>query len=186
MVFETKKKLTLHMEYCESIFTKCRWYNLDGSRCTFRGQYMGNFCKRHCLGMYKYNPNGISSDGTKEGCGSILVRKIAVRSIQTIEEYSDHMFVGRGGIKYEYISSNVSYVKMRMVLTDEVVIFWRDSESRKGKPGHLVSTLATEPFDEYCEEIAVCVIGEEYYCEKCFEREYKGKIRSLRETEESV
>lgn len=165
-----------------SMQPKCRWILPNGNRCPHEGKYIGIFCKKHCISEYIYNPDGIDS----EGCGNVLTSQIYVDCIKTIEAYSDRIFigvfVGRGKAKYEYHSSAITYVTMINHDTREKVIFWKDSETRGKKGGFLINTLCTEPCDDYCENLAVCKIDDEFFCTKCFELTFKGKIRSLRET----
>lgn len=160
--------------------SKCRWILPNGNRCNHEGKYVGNFCKRHCIGKYDYNPEGIDS----EGCGNVLTSQIYADSIKTIESYSDRIFngvfIGRGKAKYEYHSSAVTYVTMKNHDTKEKVVFWKDSETRGKKGGFLINSLSTEPCEDYCENLAVCKIDDEFFCTKCFELTFKGKIRSLR------
>lgn len=158
--------------------TKCRWVNSGGVRCMQRGQYVGNLCKRHCLGEYEYRVEGIK----EEGCGNIFSRKVRVDTIRSIEVYSENKFIGKNGVKYEYVSSANTYVIMKNIETDEEIIFWKDTESRGAKGGYLINMLTTVPFENYCEDIAVCRIEGEYYCKDCFENTFRGKIRSLMET----
>ncbi len=170
----------------ESLSPKCRWILPNGNRCIYEGKYIGNFCKRHCLGPYKYDPEGINS----EGCGNVITTQVYVDSIKTLETYAEHVFIGvfigRGKARYEYHSSATTYVTMKNVDTKEKVIFWISSEARGKKGGFLLNSLSTEPFEDYCENLAVCKIDDEFFCAKCFELTFKGKIRSLRCLETTV
>lgn len=159
-------------------FSKCRWISEKGARCLQRSQYVGNFCKRHCLGNYVYKPDGMEM----EACSNIFSRKVRLDTIRSVETYAENKFVGRNGARYEYIESANTYVKMRCIGTNEEVVFWKDTESRGAKGGYLINTLVTVPFDDFCEDTAVCKIGEDYYCKDCFEVTFRGKIRSLVET----
>lgn len=166
-----------------NMFTKCRWVYPNGSRCMQRSQYIGNFCKRHCLGPYEYNPDGIRS----EGCGNVHSRSVRTDTIKAVETYSEHKFVGRGGVRYEYVSSSVSYVTMRSEDTGEEVVFWKDTEARDRRAGgQLIASLSTLPFDDYCEDLAVVCVSDEYYCKDCFEHVFRCKIRSLVPTVEDA
>jgi hypothetical protein len=132
------------------------------------------------LGDYVYKENGIMS----EGCSNVLSRRVRVDSIKSVETYGENKFVSKDGTKYEYVSSAVTYVIMRRLGTEEEVVFWKDTESRGTRGGYLINMLTTVPFDDYCDDIAVCRIDGEYYCKECFENTFRGKVRSLMETAE--
>jgi hypothetical protein len=176
--FQTKQNLNIHYQYCISV-GRCKWLYMTGKRCSSTAKYMGKFCKRHFLGNYQYDPNGIHSEGTREGCSGVYVRKINAISIGIVEKYSQYDFIGRGGLRYQYYESGNTYVKMKITQTGETVLFWRDSVARGKKPGQLLTTLVTEPFEDYCENLALCKIDEQYYCEECFAREFGGMVKSL-------
>ena len=125
-----------------------------------------------------YKENGIPL----ENCSNVFSRRVRVDSIKSVETYGDNKFVSKDGTKYEYISSAVTYVMMRRLGTEEDVVFWKDTESRGTRGGYLINMLTTVPFDDYCDDEAVCKIEGEYYCKECFENTFRGKVRSLMET----
>ena len=161
---------------------KCKWINLDGRKCRLPGKYNG-YCKRHEIEDYVYNRDGIkNNEEGMEGCGHIKYQRIVPYNIEWIANNSDKTFVGKYGIKYEYVKNNVSSVTMRVVgSTEDTVLFWRDKESRGNRDGYLLNSLKVNT-KEYCENIAVCIVEKEFYCESCFESVYGCRIKSLEQS----
>ena len=183
---ESNFLLKKHMKKCPSLFKKCRWVHLDGRKCKLRGQYF-DFCKRHCIPDYEYTQDGIKTDGDIESCGHVKFLTLVPSSIKIIQKNSEHTFIGRGGIEYEYVKNTLTTVTMKIVGTNDNIIFWKDKESRGNRAGHLIRTLKTKPFDSYCEKIAVCKIGDdEFYCEECFCSVYKCRINTLQENKKNL
>ena len=178
--FESPLCLQEHLKKCPALFKRCRWVNLDGVICKFKGRYGDGFCKKHCLIDYYYNPDGVGNDKEElEGCSNYYNKKIIVSTKKSIEDNSEYNFIGIGNVKYEYIKSSVSTVTMKNLDTDENIIFWKDRESRGKRGGHLITTLRSELFKHYCEEVAVCKVEGNYYCEDCFEKCFTCRIETL-------
>ena len=178
--FDKRLNYLKHQRECVAALRKCSWIHMDGRKCRFRGRYSG-FCKRHWLGDVVYNPEGLTDeDGGEEGCSHVYSKQINPTTIKSLEEHSEYPFIGRGNVIYEYIRSSLTTVTMKLVETDEEVLFWKDHEARGKKSGHLIKTLKTQPFDVYCENIAVANVDDEFYCKECFEKAYGCKIKALK------
>ena len=159
---------------------KCKWVYLDGRKCRQSKLNNKEYCKRHDIDQsYIYSPDGLKNkNGELEGCGhvaSIVFRPITTKQVENHSEYS---FISKGA-NYDYHKSTPSGVFMKDVTSDESILFWKDKETRKGKSGPLLSSLKTEMYEEYCDEIAICFIEEKHYCEKCFKTAFRCRMETL-------
>jgi hypothetical protein len=181
--FEDKISLSKHKVVCPAIITKCKWVYKNGRKCNFRGQYTGSLCKRHCVGKYVYNKDGIVNlEGGLEGCGHIDMCVCRPISMVELEQNSSLVFFYRGA-SYKFVKSTDNTAIMVNQSSNEEIVFWKNKEARKKKSGPLINNLKSEEFETYCENTAICIVNNNFYCEKCFCKVHNCRIETLIQTD---
>jgi len=173
--------LIYHQARCKSALVKCHWITNTNRMCTFTGKYEG-FCKKHYIDYLYYNPNGVKSVevGEVDICSMVVKTKYIPTSI-------NHMVNGDFySLEYIYNKStfiikehNIPTIVMENIETKDTIIFWENNETKKQKPGKLISRLYAD-YEYECENDALVVFNDgNRMCKKCFECRYNTTINSL-------